>query len=198
MTSRMEELEARLTSQTGKLQQKEATEKPLGTKVPTTPLARIRRSLWSLFQVAAISLGVVTGYLALVPKVTVIETPPLNAHDPFSAQFILQNDGPLGINSVQIACRIGDMKSTLYSLKNVGLTNPQLFKSRIEVGERAAIPCSLDPTFGPVGPVSSADIAIQTVFRPDFTWWRSGAIYRFETMRNAEGKLLWFPQVISK
>src|SRR5712691_9035574 len=57
-------------------------------------LIKIAKVLTIFLTILATSLGVVTGYLALVPKVTVTQTESLVPVDPFSAQFIISNDGP--------------------------------------------------------------------------------------------------------
>jgi hypothetical protein len=41
------------------------------------------------------------------------------------------------------------------------------------------------------------NITIRSEFRPDFTWWQSKRVYRFQTVYGPDGKLIGLPQAIS-
>ena len=49
-------------------------------------------------------LGIVSGYVALIPRVTVSQHQPLDLSKPFSTPFVVANDGPLAIRDVRFWC----------------------------------------------------------------------------------------------
>jgi hypothetical protein len=160
-------------------------------------LATLAKWIVLLLTWSGFSLGVVTGYLALIPKVTVTETEPLNPANIFTSHFIISNDGPLGINSVDVSCDIRQAEfegNARY--KNNMITSNQLQKTTMFVGERATVVCPLNPGIFGLGnsPVKRADIDIVLQFRPDFTWWRVMRILHFVTVIDSKGNLHWVPQ----
>jgi len=160
-----------------------------------SPLKKTLRAFGILLTLFATPLGIVTGYLALVPKVTIVESEPTNPGEPFSAKFIMSNDGPLGINSVDGACIVADME---YANRTVVLNNwigqgPSVFKPRMEVGERATLRCSASEVIHSNAPILHANIVMVVSFRPDFTWWRLTREDRFETIADSKGLLHWAP-----
>ena len=148
-----------------------------------------------LFTLFATSLGIVTGYLALIPRVTIVETEPLSPIDPFSARFIFSNDGPLGINSVGVSCNIADMENASGVLiMDTQISAPaSVFKPRMEVGERATLYCPVSHTLSSGTPVLHANIVFSVSFRPDFTWWHPVRLGRFVTIADNRGLLHWIP-----
>lgn len=150
--------------------------------------------LGKLLTVAVLTLGVVTGYLALVPRITIIETEPLNPPDPFSARFLVSNDGPLGINSFEASCfivKVVDRNEN--SIMNGVIENRTATKPRMEVGERATLQCPFARLIQTNSPIAEADIEFSVHFRPDFTWWHVTRIHRFKCVPDSTGLLHWSP-----
>ncbi len=151
----------------------------------------------------ATSLGIITGYLALVPRLSVTQNQPLNLDDPFSTPFILSNDGPLGVNDAKFSCYVfhlasapaGRLSSGTSTIDEVGASQGLVAK-RMEPGERATIPCSLQP-FTLMNPVKTGDVAVQVDFRPDFVFWRQTRSFRFVTLKSSDGHLYWYPEPIT-
>jgi hypothetical protein len=155
-------------------------------------LATLAKWIVLLLTWSGFSLGVVTGYLALIPKVTVTETEPLNPADIFTSHFIISNDGPLEINSVDVSCDIRQVDfEGDFRYKNSMITSNQLQKTTMFVGERGTVVCPLGVASSRV---KTADIDIVLQFRPDFTWWRVMRILHFVTVINSKGNLHWVPQ----
>lgn len=154
---------------------------------------------WKLVGVAvtllATSLGIVTGYLSLVPKISVSQNQPLNPNELFSTPFIISNDGPLGINNIDFVCWMRDIQVGASAIKNVGLTSPSLHAEGMEPGERATYPCG--PTVS-LHPLTSADVVFEVKFRPDFVPWRISRRFRFVTMQTSDGQLVWYPQPFNR
>ena len=142
----------------------------------------------------AASLGFLTAYLSLIPKVTVVQSDPLNWADPFTTQFVISNDGPLGINRFEAKCGITYVKYKNGAVVKGGgsIVSADMFKPRLEVGEKGTVSCPLTQLFG--GDIAGADISIRVTFRPDFTWAYPSRSYRFVTMTDSSGRLHWYPE----
>ena len=157
-------------------------------------LLAIGRVAWKSFGYLVLCLGFVTGYFALLPKVAIVQSEPLDQDVPFSAPFIVSNDGPLAVNSVVAQCLLLDIEGPNLNLNHTLLQNPTLTKERLEVGERAVITCTL-----PVYPqhLTKGDIAIRVTVRPDWTFWKITRTYRFIALNDPSGRSHWFPEAMS-
>ena len=69
--------------------------------------AKALQIIGALIGFAAAILGIVTGYVALEPRVSVSQNEQLDPNDPFSSPFIVSNDGPLPMENVRFTCGIG-------------------------------------------------------------------------------------------
>jgi hypothetical protein len=148
----------------------------------------------------ATPLGIVTGYLSLVPKVTIVESESLVPLEPFTAQFIISNEGPLGINSVGTVCNVSvvrykDLPS--WDISNNKIATPEMFKARMEVGERGTMECPFYKVINTNAPIIYAEVSMSVDFRPDFTWSHGQRTYRFVTKPDSSGRLHWFPQPLN-
>jgi kynureninase len=56
---------------------------------------------WKLAVIVATFLGIVSGWVAMVPRVSITQSQALNASDPFSTPFIVENQGPLPMMDVR-------------------------------------------------------------------------------------------------
>jgi hypothetical protein len=178
---------------------------PKELKVPKPMVQSTSKTKWSrkwfvlkvigwLVMGLATSLGIITGYFALVSKVVITQTETLNPSDIFSAQFVISNEGPLPINSVTVSC---ELTRVIYEDPNMhfgwnGIDIPEL-SPRMKVGERATVPCPLGRFLKYNSPVVAADIPIYARFRPDFAW-EHNVTYRFITMTDSTGHLHWYPK----
>ena len=164
-------------------------------ELESTPLRRTISRSWKIalggITLVATSLGVVTGYLTLVPKVSVSQNQPLDPKDLFSTPFIVTNEGPLGINDVQIRCIILDVKSGGLTIKNIQTTSEELKVSSMEIGERGTFPCG--PRLTNV-PYDYAKVVFTVIFRPDFVPWHVTRFFGFRTLEDSEKRLWWYPE----
>jgi len=157
--------------------------------------------------VAAI-LGIVTGWLALLPRVSVSQNEQLDPDNTFSSPFIISNDGPLPLENVRFMCGIVEVKHEkgpdvigdakfgthffILTDKN-GNAAPQNFGSpEMLPGERSTMPSC---TYPYLNPVENATIGVVVDFKiayapfiPD-----QRRIFRFGTLRDIAGKNHWFP-----
>jgi len=142
----------------------------------------------------ATPLGIVTGYLALVPKISISQNLPLAPADPFSAPFVVSNDGPLGINNVRIFCQAIKVRAEAQNFQAESLKMQNFIPpiSGMEAGEKLSAPC-----WFPIHtrePITEADIAFRITFRPDFVPWEAKREFRFVMTVGAEGKTYWYPE----
>ena len=131
------------------------------------------------------ALGFVTGYLSLVPRISVSDTPAFDITDPFGGPFIVSNDGPLGINRIDMSCYAIKVETADHrgKLEDVGAKNFIPTITGMEVGEKASLPCDfgLREMFHveKTGPLDFADIVLIVKFRPDFVPWRITREFRY-------------------
>jgi hypothetical protein len=153
---------------------------------------------------AAAILGLITGYMALIPRISVSQSQPLDVNEPFSTPFIVSNDGPLPLMNVRFACAINALRDskgdnvTVGNQKGLGpeITVPQLISDEISPGERSTVPCA-NPFRFPT-PLASGDVAIVVRFRIGYTFLPSKRISRFVTFKATDGHLYWYPQPVPK
>jgi hypothetical protein len=190
------------TGDTKPLQPKAATvEKAKNADWPTkSPSLWGRLLKWfgtTVFWAAAL-LGIVTGYLALFPRITVFSTEPLNPSNPLITPFVVTNEGPFGINNVAFACHVN--KIVIAEPQGGAIIGAQfgwnVTSPRMEVGERASGQCYEGVQF--VSPMASGDIQIQVEYRPDYWGFRQGKKFRFITWTNNQGHLVWLPKPVSE
>lgn len=151
-------------------------------------------------------LGVVTGYLALLPRVSVSQNDQLDPDNAFSSPFIVTNDGPLPMESVRFTCGIVDVKhqngpevvgdanfgTHFFMLKDKdGKIATQNFGSpEMMPGERSTLPSCSYPY---LNPVENANIGIVVDFRVGYTFFPARRVFRFATLKDNNGKIHWFP-----
>jgi hypothetical protein len=162
-----------------------------------SPIVKSLKYLGKLIAFLVASLGFASAWLALLPRVTAVGMESLNPADPFTARFILRNDGALAINSVSVGCSLGNV---FYIDSNSVVDDtfvllPQI--QHMEVGEQSTISCPWSSVDASKAPVGKADIAISISFRSDYTWWHVSRAYRFVTVTDSQGHLHWTPQPVS-
>jgi hypothetical protein len=162
---------------------------PPPTKSPTRSVLKWVGKLLASF---GFILGVVTGYLSLVPRISVEQPELLDISNPFSTPFILSNDGPLGLNDVDFSCGLNQIENTLHTKVHDSRVTGIARIIRMEPGEKASVPCEFP--FGPGPPLISADITMIVKFRPDFVFQRKSRYFRFMTAAAKDGTLRWFPE----
>jgi hypothetical protein len=148
----------------------------------------------------------VTGYVALVPSISVSQNEQLDPNDPFSSPFIVSNNGPLPIEQVRFTCGIGqvthDKGPTVKGAPNGGtsfiflpdasgkLPAQNFGDVEMNPGERSTIPSCNYPF---PGPIEGADIRIVVTFRIGYTPLTKTRIFRFATLADASKRLHWYP-----
>jgi hypothetical protein len=171
---------------------------PSRSRWPITSVRTIVSKSWKVAAASATFLGIVTGYLSLVPRISVENSQLLNLADPFATPFVVSNDGPLGINDVILSCLLIYVESTGGGTIEGLTVGPNPVIEGMDPGERATLPCTFHPVFGFTNPLKAADIAIVVNFRPDFVPWHQIRRLRFKTLKGSDGHLYWYPQPLSR
>jgi hypothetical protein len=146
----------------------------------------------------ATPLGIVTGALSLVPKISVSALEAQDPAIPFPAPFSVSSDGSLGIEKVKMSCvliHVSDFTGHEF-VTDAATTNFFPDIRHMEPGERATLPCVL-PTKSMNPYVHDAEIAIVVNFRPDYIWRRQERRFLFYTLPQKNGILRWYQQPYS-
>jgi len=164
------------------------------------------RWLWKATIFFGFWLGILSGYISLLPKISVVQNEQLDPSDPFSSPFIVSNDGPLPIENVRFRCGIGSVSyygkvrvkgaenygsSFMFAPDAHGNLPVQNFGSpEMNPGERSTIPSCNYPL---PKDVSDADIGIVLEFRIGYTPFPSTRTFRFHTLPDANHGFHWYP-----
>jgi hypothetical protein len=115
----------------------------------------------------------------------------------------VKNEGSLSIYSVTNRCLIRNASwaplsgSVIASQTGVSRHDPPI--PEIAVNEAATIDCPFPKeSFNPGLPISSADIEIEVSYRSAFLPWRREKRFRFGTVKDKDGRLLWYPRPLSE
>jgi hypothetical protein len=162
--------------------------------------------LWRATVFFGFWLGIVTGYLALLPRVSVSQNEQLDPSNTFSSPFIISNDGPLPMENVRFTCGIVDVKhengpemvgdanfgTTFFVLKDKNGKPSVMNFGSLEMmpGERSTMPSCSYPW---LNPIENADVGIVVDFRIGYSFFSTRRIFRFGTLKDSAGKLHWFP-----
>ena len=162
----------------------------------------------SILQTVAAWLGIIGFFvglgmsvLSLLPKIAVSAASSLDPNNAFATPFIIKNDGPLSIKTVEYSCglyRLEFVKPPIiqrYAQEDVRFVFTDA-SAKIAANESATVFCpfSFDKTFAQLGPLISGDLSVIISYRPAFVFWRREQRQRFSTIKAADGKLYWHPR----
>jgi hypothetical protein len=170
---------------------------------------RSAQAIGAVLVFLATILGLVTGYIALLPRVSVSQNEQLDPSDPFSSPFVVSNDGPLPMERVRFRCGIVSASyehgpkveggsnfgsSFIFAPDASGNMPPQNFGAvEMNPGERSTIPSCNYPF---PKSVAGANIGIIVTFRIGYTPFSSKRTFRFVTLADSNKKLHWYPYPI--
>lgn len=144
-------------------------------------------------------LGTATGIIALFfPAISVSQSTPLNPADPFSAPFIVSNDGALVIDSVQFDCLLNNLQTNQITVTDGDFEDDSQFVDTMDAGEKRSVQCAFeDPSlikFDLPQIYKSADITLAVRFRVAFVPWYQTRTFRFMLAKATDGSFYWYPQ----
>jgi hypothetical protein len=123
--------------------------------------------------------SIIAGIVAFLPRISVTPTDPLNPADPFSAPFVVSNDGYIPLTDVQFACRpekvnFGSRLTLTFGSETVIITPAVFNVGTLDLDSKTTVPCALDEVMQvphPIaGPVTEAQITILISYRPLWLW----------------------------
>lgn len=155
---------------------------------------------WKFLVAIAGFLATVSGILSLLPRPSVTASDFLVVNEPFSAPFVITNEGYLPIHDVTFRCAIRHYKGAnggnIEVYKGGGITPSGFVLSEMPPGEKATVGCPFP--FKGWEPVISADFDFVVVYRPDFLPWKQEKRFRFGTVKGGDGLLRWYPRSMSE
>jgi hypothetical protein len=160
---------------------------------------------WKIIGVLSLLIGLVTSYFAFVPKISLTLGEQMLPSDSLSVPFVIANDNPFPIYSVQMNCSIENL---------VGATAPVDFEGKkvsfpltgfgtedtppidLEAGEKVTLACSGKKENNPdvdLSQITNAEIIITIKFRPFWIFWTQEKYFRFGTIPTSSGRLGLIP-----
>jgi hypothetical protein len=133
--------------------------------------------------------GLYVGILSVLPRISITPQEPLQRHEPFSAPFIISNDGYSTVHTINLTCSLDSVLDT-HRNRYTNVTTPSSQNiDYLAAGGRSTFDC-------PVGnlQILEADFSIIVSFRPDFLPWHKIEIFHFRARIADNGSVRWFPQ----
>ncbi len=137
------------------------------------------------------------------PQVVVTAGQQIDTADPLSVQFRLANTGRLAIKGVGVSCFVKDLSVAAGGgLTNLdfGLPAKSIWPINVMLpSEETTVSCSVNNMVRFSGPaegnvVTHGDIVVIANCRLAAVPWHVSQEFRFETKRDGNGKLQWFPR----
>ena len=176
------------------------SEQRLRPEPPHTPPSLLRKILAKTWK-GIVSVGVLvtlTGLFSLLPKVSVSAAQLLDPQAPFSAPFIISNDGYLSIHDITFRCVVKYVEHKdggRVIVSPHGITSGQVIAT-IDPGEKSTVACPF-PFFSQ-SPIIGADVEFVLKYRPDFVFWHREKRSRFGLAKDKDGQFHWFPRSTSE
>ena len=130
------------------------------------------------------------------PKISVSPYQLLDGSDPFSAPFIIANEGYLTLQNVSAICSLEDIQfQNKTQFNDFGVLGRTDVAAIISPGEKMTVKCRLTETFSVPSKLATADILIVVKYS---SLWERTRSFRFVTAKGADGSWHWLPQPINK
>jgi hypothetical protein len=161
-------------------------------------LIRGARGFWAFVVSISVIVSLIAGYLALVPRITVIPTTEVNSDFPFSSPFTVENAGYLPVYSMSfdaVIVRYADSRPS--SVSDIGLQSTNTV-AELDGGQQNTIPVApFVPFPGSVPPYKELIIQFTAHFKPAFYWKYVDRTFAFSLITKSNGEQVWAPVKIS-
>lgn len=144
-------------------------------------------------------LGAIATVLALLPKVTIDSSVPVDPTNPFSASFTIINSGYIPLWSTDVSIGIGQVvfepaqvDPNLFPKFENRFTPPEWLNHRLSSDERFTVTIGDIFQMGHGVRLSGADIVISISYKPWILPFRSETVLRFITKKQSDGRLYWY------
>jgi hypothetical protein len=116
------------------------------------------------------------GIVSILPRISVTPSEELNKYDPFSAPFIISNDGYIAIHSVNMPCTIDHLLLSSQTSMTNATASDDVFDDTLEPDGRSTHFCHMQITDAKTKEVI---ITLTVSFRPDFYPWTTIRKFHF-------------------
>lgn len=164
---------------------------------------KTRTRVVALLSGAATLLGVIMAALALLPRVSVVPSDPVDPSNPFSASFTITNNNFIPLGEVSAWLGTGQVVTQPKKPSPGWIPN---WQTRISKSEWKNHKLTMDERFtvtpadvvglGPSASLEYADIAIIVVYRPWILPLHREKVFRFDTRRQTNGLLYWYSKPV--
>jgi hypothetical protein len=138
--------------------------------------------------------GIIVAILTLLPRASVSPDELHNPSDPFSAPFIVANDGYVDLNDVTFTCSpVKVLSSRQWEIRaddGAGFSDASFNVGTLGPDGRTTVFCNLT-RFISVGPIQDAHIRIILSFRPEWLPFRRSIKRDFVLSKDASGHFHW-------
>jgi hypothetical protein len=142
--------------------------------------------------------GILVGILSLLPRASVTPNDPLNPDDPFSAPFVVSNDGYVELNDVQFSCSPMKVETknfwvidTVPGKEPGGVRETSLDVGTLGRDGSTTVRCAISPAFANILPLESAHRRITISFRPEWLPWRRTMTMDFILAKDTGNRFHW-------
>lgn len=143
--------------------------------------------------------AIIAGVMSFLPKISVTPAEPLDPSNPFSAPFIISNEGVLALHSVSYRVHIREVQSEdggKVIIYKKGITVSDFLISYFSPGEKATTGVPFPFKFQT--PIKSADITFVVIYRPDSLPWHGEQRFRFGLAKKSNNSWIWLPRAMSE
>jgi hypothetical protein len=152
---------------------------------------------WALVVYVSVVLTIIVSLLSLSPSITVSSSQSLDVHDPLATPFLIRNESLLPIHSIKISCGINKI---MYG-DHVEISNSLIFYEMPPIpilnrNEQKTFLCDVPLKFQ--SPITSGDISIKVLYRPDYLFWHKRQSLRFVIRKDESGIMHWYPEPLSE
>lgn len=156
-----------------------------------------RKWLWALILSFASIVGLVSGALALYPRISVNQLSPLDPAKPLSVPFRIGNEGYVSIYNVRFMCGFRNAQTNQGPIfSNIGFQNGRPPIPVLKPTESTETMCPIEQKDGIA--FTSIDMSVTVQFDG---WWPlrdQKWHYRVTTRKNNKGELIWLPKAESE
>ena len=134
---------------------------------------------------------------SILPAISVYPSASLEKSDPFSAPFIIVNNGSFSVYDVEISFEIKKLKTS----KKINVGDATLINTSVEVGGASEIKANhsltkflaLNRVFKEMDIIQRSDVELIIKYRPSFFPWKISKIFNFYSHQDSDGSVTWLP-----
>lgn len=144
-------------------------------------------------------LGAVALFFDFSPKISVSPYTSIDPLDPFSAPFIIANDGYMPLNAVSATCLLKDVEFEDLKIANTEVADIRMdLATQMAPAEKLTVKCRFRENLGIATVLKKADILIIIDYRPWLLPTTGQRQFRFEAAHLLNDSWEWLPLPVAK